>query len=390
MKNIVKATFLFCSIALLGSCSKNDTNTVPTANGFELRSDATITPPSVLMPSNDADTIAKLVWDRSNNGVAAVAKYTLIVSDHTNDPNFLNATEYNGAGIVVTPELRKCGLKAVEINTLLNKLPTFQCGVMQVDIRVKSTLGTNPKNAFIQYSNPITISVTGYATSLPILTFAKMAAAAATAPKILASTFSSLSDYEGYMYLEPGNYKFYRPDSCGSFANPTVYGGNAGTLVEGTTAADIVITKAGDYLVKANLTPTTLSYTATYLKAFGVFGVAKGTFGSANMVPMVDEGNQNIWRLTINLFNGRKFKFKSNDWTAALTGTPPSVPSGSGTVVISVLGKGILPNSVVEMTTGGDFVVPGTDLSPAVSTSHTIILDISKPRNYTYSIVENL
>jgi hypothetical protein len=87
------------------------------------------------------------------------------------------------------------------------------------------------------------------------------------------------------------------------------------------------------------------------------------------------------------LFKGRKFKFKSNDWTAALSGNPPSVPSGAGTTVISTLGKGSVAGTVVEMNTGGEITVPGTDDGTKVK--YDVILDVSNPRNYTYSLVIN-
>ncbi len=387
MKNILKRSLFAFVLISIGSCT-NDKDPIPSTNGFTLRNVSAVTPPAVLLTQNDASVFAQFDWDKCNNGVASVSTYTIEISDHDADPTFAKAVEYSGTGISVSPELRNCSLKVAEFNSLLNKLPSFQCGVMKIDIRVKSTLGINPENAFVQYSNPITLSVTGYSTALPILTFVKDSGKPSEGAKILAKTFTSVSDYEGYMYLEAGTYKFFKPDPCGSFETPTVYGGASGVLTEGNSAASITVATAGHYLVKANLTPSALSYSVKYIKAFGVYGTAKSTVGSANIVPMTDENNTNKWKLTIDLIKGKKFRFKSNDWTGALTGSPLSVPPGAGTTVISILGSTSTPYLLTEYAgTGGDITVPGTD--DGVRQKYDITLDVSNPRNYTYTLTLN-
>lgn len=386
MKNILKTTIFAFLLISLGSCT-NDKDPIPTANGFTQRDVSTVARPAVLLNANDALTYAQFEWDKCNNGVSSVSTYELIVSDHDKDPSFAKAVAYSGAGLEVTPDLRKCTLTVKEFNALLNSLTSFQCGVMNIDIRIKATLGIVKGNAFVQYSNPITVAVTGYSIAMPKLAFVKDTTSPTAAPITLAKDFMSVSDYEGYLYLEAGNYKFYRPDPCGDFGSPTVYGGAAGVLVEGASATSINVATTGHYLVKANLTPGGLTYSVKFYKAFGLFGVAKGTLGSANMVPMADATNANVWQLTIDLFKGRKFKFKSNDWTAALVGTPPSVPSGAGTTIISVLGSGTTANGLFEITTptGGDITVPGID--DGTKQKYVITIDVSKPRAYTYSMV---
>ncbi len=385
MKNNIKSFLCFSALLALGACATNDKEPIASANGFELRKDAAIPAAAVLAPANDADAFAAFNWDESNNGVQTVANYAIVVSDHDNDPTHTNEVTYTGNGIAVTPDSRTCAIKNSEMNALMNLLPSFNCGVMNIDVRVKSTLGIN--NELIQYSNPITFAVTGYSTALPILTLVKEGGNAATAPRLLAQNFTSLSTFEGYFYLEAGTYKLYRPDPCGSFSNPTIYGGAAGVLSEGAAAPSISVAAAGHYLVKADITPTGMSYSVKFYKAFGVFGAAKSTLGSANAVPMVDADNTNIWSLTIDLYKGRKFKFKSNDWTGALSGTPPAVPTGTGTVTISILGKGTVANTVVEMTTGGDITVPGSDDGTKVK--YDVVLNMSNPRNYQYSLTVN-
>jgi len=387
MKNILKRSLFAFLLITIGSCT-NDKDPIPSAKGFALRNISAVTPPAILLTQNDANVFAQFDWDKCNNGVASVPTYTIEISDHDADPTFKNSVEYSGTGIAVSTDVRNCSFKVAEFNSLLNKLPSFKCGVMNIDVRVKSTLGINSENAFVQYSNPITLSVTGYSTALPILTFVKEAETPSGGPKLLAKSFTSKIDYEGYMYLEAGTYKFYKPDPCGSFEAPTVYGGGAGVLTEGNSAASITVATSGHYLVKANLTPSALSYSVKYIKAFGVFGTAKSVVGSANMVPMTDENNTNKWKLTIDLIKGKKFRFKSNDWTGALTGNPLSVPPGAGTTVISILGSTSTPYILTEYSgTGGDITVPGTD--DGVRQKYDITLDVSNPRNYIYTLTLN-
>jgi hypothetical protein len=385
MKNKIKSILCFSALLALGACATNDKEPIASANGFELRKDAAITSATVLAPANDADTFAAFNWDESDNGVPTVASYSLVVSDHDADPTYINAVTYTGNGIAVTPETRVCTLKNSEFNALMNQLPSFNCGIMNIDVRIKSVLGIN--NELVQYSNPITFAVNGYSTALPILGLVKDGANAEVAPRLLAQNFTSLSTFEGYFYLEAGSYKLYRPDACGSFASPTIYGGSAGMLTAGVAAPSMTVATAGHYLVKADISPAGMTYSIKFYKGFGLFGTAKGTLGSANAVPMTDADNSNIWKLTLELFKGRKFKFKSNDWTAALSGNPPSVPTGAGTTTISILGKGTIAGTVVEMTTGGEITVPGSDDGTKVK--YDIVLDVSNPRNYQYSLEVN-
>lgn len=388
MKNILKTTIFAFLLISLSSCT-NDKSPVPSANGFAMRDASSVPPPAVLLVANDANTFATYEWDNCNNGVASVPTYTILVSDHDNDPNFAKAIEYTGSNIDVTVDHRKCAFTVKDFNAILNQLPTFQCGIMNIDVRVKSTLGIVQGNAFVQYSNPITFSVTGYSTSPKMLTFVKDAASPSTAPKLLSSGFASTSDYEGYMYLEAGSYKFYRPDACGSFTSPTTFGGSAGVLAEGSTTS-ISVATAGYYLVKADLTG--LTYSVKYYKAFGIFGPAKGVLGSSNMVPMTADGNSNIWKLTIDLFKGKKFKFKSNDWTGALIGSPASVPPGATTFLISILGSSTTPNGLVEYSSTsplGDITVPGAATDVPNKQKYDLVLDVSNPRKYTYTLTLN-
>lgn len=387
MKNIIKS---ICSaIILIGFISCEDTrDPVVSPNGFELRKDATVTSPSVLTQATATDIFAKFEWDSANNGPATVSTYTLQVFDH-NDATLSNPVEYTGNGLVITPTSRKATLTVAEFNTLLNRLPTFKCSEMDVDIRIKSVLGINP-NPYIQYSNPVNVKVTAYSLKLPIMAFVKDGNTASTEPRIAASSAISNTDYEGYMYLEAGNYKFYQPDPCYDFTAPTVFGGSAGVLNTGGATTSITVDADGNYLVKVNL--ATNAYAITKFTSFGVFGKATRTgLGFDNQVPLTYDTATKLWSGQIDLLKGRKFKFKSNVWTGTLV--VPAAPNqpyapGTATTSISILGKSSASNGLQESSVAGqgDITVPGTD--DGTRDKYKIELDVSKPRNYTYKLTK--
>jgi starch-binding outer membrane protein SusE/F len=388
MKNIYKSIFIAFIALTIYSC-ENDKDPVVSGSGLELRNDANVVAPSVLDPADSDVVFANYDWDVANNGPASVSKYSLFIFDHDNDPNLENGVKYTGTGIIVSPDARNATLTVSEFNNLINLLPTFKCSQMNIDVRIKSVLGVNPVDNFTQFSNPITYAVTPYSTAKPILAFVKQGEDPKAAPRILASSFTANNDYEGYMYLQPGTYKFYQPDACGDFNAPTIYGGASNMIDSSSSSPSITIVNQGHYLVKANLTSNT--YSIREYRAFGVFGKATRTgLGFTNSVPMSDLGD-NKWELTMDLIKGEKFKFKSNMWTGDLTpATAPNLPyvPGSANSFISILGK-LSEGIVVEnaATGQGDITVPGT-FNNSERQTFKIELDVSNPRNYTYKLTQ--
>lgn len=386
MKNIIKIIFFTFLIITISSC-ENEKVTAE-ANGFELRKDSSVSTPTILTESLNATTFTKLEWDRSNNGVATASNYKLVVFDHDNDLNLQNGIEYVTSNLTENPSSLNSTINVKEFNDLINLLPTFKCSQMNIDIRIKSTLGLADANPIIQYSNPITYSVTGYPKSLPILAFVKdgNSANVSTEPKLAASAAGVNTDYEGYMYLQPGDYKFYQPDACGDFTSAIVYGGTSGTI--STTAPSITITTAGHYLVKANLTANT--YSVSQFTTFGVFGLATRPTLSGNQVPMTYDEPTKTWKLTVDLRKGYKFKFKSNLWTGALVvpalPNPPYAP-GTATSYVSILGKTAVSGELVEniVSTSGEISVPGS-VDDTTRQKYNIELNVSNPRKYTYKM----
>jgi starch-binding outer membrane protein SusE/F len=401
MKNIFKTIIFSCLLISISSC-ENDKDPIVSANGFELRKDPTIASPTTLLEVDNSVIFGNYNWDSSNNGVASVSTYKLVIFDHDSDTQLLYPVEYVGQGLE-TPDNKKATITVKEMNDMLNNLKSFKCGEMNIDLRIQSTLGTNPKAAYIQYSNPINYKITGYSKSTPILSFVKDGNTPSNEPKLLSTGFISNSDYEGYVYLIAGSYKFVRPDPCGSYASPTILGGigslASGTIDTGATPASIVIANTGHYLIKVNLVTNT--YSIKEFRTFGVFGKATRINGTANAVPMTDN-NDNIWKLTVDLIKGKSFRFKSNLWTGVTTtpdliniGTPeipnliqfpPYIPP-TGTTLISTLGKSLIDGQVVEVTgDNGEFTVPGTFVDNYTRQKYLIELNVSNPRKYTYTL----
>ncbi|WP_309641786.1 SusE domain-containing protein [Flavobacterium sp.] len=378
MKNILKIPALFFVFTAFWSCT-NDKDPVANATAFQLRNDATVVPPTVFSDANKTEIFSKLDWDRSDYGVSAVSTYIVVISDH----NDLNNEQPLSTNVLSTvTDARMATFTIDDLNQAMNKLPTFNCNQMNIDIRIKSTLGIS-SNAIYQYSNPISVAVTGYSIKPLILAFVKDSGNPETALKMATSSYQSASNYEAYMYLEPGNYKFYQPDACGDFVSPTIYGLTAGALVAGGTDS-FVVTTAGHYLVKANLSAATdaetgiaaMSYVVSPFTSFGIFGAAKGIPTGANRAMVYNPDNKK-WELTFDLYKGRKFRFKSVNGAAGVSVL--GIPSTSAV------------NVVVEFpltsTTGGDIKVPETD--DGTKQKYDITLDTNNPRNYTYELKLN-
>lgn len=407
MKNISRIVFLVFSVLFAISCT-NEKEYTASPNGFQARLDAGFPTTDILLEASNGDTFVKFQWDKSDNGVATSVVYSIVVSDHDRDPDFSDGVE-SFVGIDVNSSTsRKCELKVGEFNAIINRLPSFTCNTMNIDIRVKSKLGVST-NALVQYSNPVTVSVKGYPTAKQLLAFVREGADASASQKLASTSVSSFSDYEGYCYLLPGNYKVYRPDPCGDFSNAIVYGigslsaSGTGNLVDDQSQT-YTVSEPGHYYIKASINTGGGVSTCTIrnYRAFGPFGDgtrAPGGSSISAIVPMNYDVANSKWTVTMDLIMGKNFRFKSNLWQGDVVTpvgepfpSPPYVSTSSSapsfTSIISTLGDpngtGVSLESV--SLSGGNIKVPGT-FNNGQTKKYRIDLDVSKPRNYTYKII---
>lgn len=381
MKNIIKTIILAFCLIVVGSCSEEADPKV-SANGFVLR--ATSTAPVVLTPQTDANLITTLSWDKSDNGVgASVATYKVEVAE--SGTNFADAVTANGGNNVTSAD-RSYELKAGELNTLINQLPGYQCGVaMDIDIRVKSSLGAGMYNEFVQYStNVITITVTPYSSSLPTMALSASGVIDASTPKMATSGILN-TDYEGYMYLTPGTYKFYKPDSCGDYTSAQVYGDDgsgafSNLVVDG---AGYVVTTAGYYLVRANLPDGSgdLTYSVRPV-VWNIFGTGKTVLQLAN-VPMTYDPADGLLKVTVTLKNGYGFKFRATG-NQILLGKYQAASPGTSDFGGPLLSYVPNTTTLASLPTN-ELAVPGLR-NPPTTASYDIVLDLRKPRDYSYTI----
>jgi starch-binding outer membrane protein SusE/F len=388
MKKILKLSIITLFATII-SCTTEPKDPVTVANGLSVNKDNSVPTLNELTLLNLSSVFGKYDWSLSDNGATTIAtKYELVVFDHDNDPNLLNPSVYTGTGLVVTLASRKATITSKELNELIYKLPTFKCSEMNIDIRIRSSVGANPANAFIQYSNPINYKVTGYKLTPFELAFATTALNINSALKLKSSKYDKKNDFEAYAYLTAGNYKFYQPDACGDFTTPTIIGkgSTAGSLT--TNGADINVAVSGHYIINVNLTTNT--YTLTEYTAIGAFGRAtRGGSFFGQTVPFTYDNTKMEWSGSLDLLEGQPFKVKAIKWTGALTiptstvlPQPNFVPTSTSTSY-TLFGKGGSDNILTDG--GANIVVPGT-ASLTSTKKYKITVNVSKTRDYTYNL----
>jgi len=360
MKNILKTTILAFLLISLGSCT-NDKDPVATANGLNLKS---ITPssPFVLSPVGGDNEVATISWDVADNGVDT-NQSVYVVEIAKSGTNFANPIIASPSSTDITYIWKEGYLNSLMLDN--GFLPDVAA---DIDVRVKSTLGIE-FNTFVQYSNILAIKVTPFSQSS--FAFTKVGDDPASAPKMLSAGFFT-TDTEGYAWLEPGNYKFYA-SSQNKFAAANPFYGNDGSgslVLDGTP---INVATAGYYLIKADIGASPKTFSLTPITAWGIIGDAK-VFGSLNSLPaMTYDPAVKKWKITISLKGGKSFKFRANNSNTinlGLGNAGSGLPDYAGTIM---------------KYNGTTIPVPG---EANVAVSFMVTLDLSSPRNYTYTLVK--
>lgn len=378
MKTFTKFLLIPALLALAISCSKDDDKPIAEAmNAPDL-----IAPEAgtslILDPANPANPALTVVWNHAGYDVATQVNYTVEVA--LSDTGF--ATPVNAG----TTSNRFLTWTVAELNgaAVTAGLSPFVQG--SLDIRVKSSLGVEDVMEMI--SNVVSVNITPYSTERPRLAVPGDHQAASgyddgdafpdwdpeDAPSIAASAYGA-TDYEGYVWLN-NQFKFVAPNAAGAFIWGNLDYGDA-SQVNGSYTQMLTDTDEGNvgtpdgpgyYRIQVDTEALTYNLLLTNWSITGsatTLGWPAGPDGTPGQdIDMVYDPVAMTWSVTLDLTGGQEFKFRANDaWS--LNYGPDTDGDGS-------LDQGGFSNFAV-----------------AATGNYTVTLDLSNPRQYTYSIVQN-
>ena len=353
MKKLNKLSAGFLAlVAFVGfnACSDDDNLIIATPQGGP----QLVTPASgtalVLDAANEQSVATTLVWDDADYAAQTAITYDVQVA--------LSGTEFAAPIAAGSTNERFISWTNQQLNDVVIAagLSPFVAG--DIDVRIISSIGT--QDAEQQMSDVITLNVTPYTTSLP-----KIAVPGdhqgwdpGTAPRLAASEFGA-SDYEGYVWLET-EYKFVAPDDAGNFAWGNVDWGDDGSFSGILTEDGEVNVPAtpGYYLLQVDT--ENLTYSATQYTNWGLIGSATPTGWDSDNDMTYDPATQ-TFSITIDL-TADEIKFRANDawdWNYGDTGADGQLNPGGDNIAVPAAGN------------------------------YTIVLDLSNPREYTYTLTQN-
>lgn len=353
MKNIFKFLLFTIFAFTVISCDNEDQEqlTITPVGAGEITSPVTGSNYILNPEESQTNPILTITWNAADYGIPTGISYKVefaktgtsfseptTISSTTNTFITLNVGELNGAAV-------GSGLS-----------PFVEDGI---DIRVTSTVGSLGSTP--QVSDIVTIFVTPFTTDLPTIAVPgnHQGWDPASAPLLASSGFGK-TDYAGYVWLD-GGHKFIAPNETGGFFwGNTDWGWdgtNAGVLVE-QDEKDLEAT-AGYYYIEADTDKLTYKESAVN---WGIIGEATPTGWDSDTDLVYDAATKTL-SVDINMVNGKGWKFRgNNEWGRFEFG--------------SLNADGFLQ-------AGGDFTFDQP------SGNYHIVLDLSKPREYTFTITPN-
>lgn len=351
MKHLYKIIFLFGFALLISSCSENEPDMIQIA---PVSIGAINTPMNgdsfVLNPAEESTNMAITIsWDDAEYGFQTGINYTVEFG--------LSGTDFADAVVIGTTTNTALVLNISELNSAAvgAGLAPFVEG--SIDIRIIADVGT--QNSLTQYSDPVLINVTPFTTDLPKIAVPgnHQGWSPGTAELLAASAFGA-TDYEGYVWLD-GEHKFLAPNSSGVFDWGNTDWGDDGTVTGKLVEQDEINCTAtlGYYLIKVDT--DALTYTETAYD-WGIIGDSTADGWDSDQ-DMTYDASSKTWMITADL-TAAELKFRANDswdWNYGDTGANGELNIGGDNIVIPVAGN------------------------------YTIVLDLSNPREYTYSLILN-
>ncbi len=351
-KKIIKLLILSIFIISVSSCDNQDQDQLTIlANGSgEITSPETGTV-YVLNPEEEqTNTIFTLTWSDANFDIPTEINYSIEFAQ--------TGTDFETPLVAGETTNTFLTWNIGEFNSIVSGAGLAPFTEGSLDVRLIATVGSVSSTP--QISQPITILVTPFTTELP-----KIAVPGnhqgwdpPTAPVLASSAFGA-TDYVGYVWLD-GEYKFIAPNTILEFEwGNTDWGDDntfTGVLVE-TDEVNCNAPTAGYYLINADT--DALTYSAQ-LTNWGLIGSATPDNWDSDQDMTYDAGTA-TWTITLDL-SAEEIKFRSNDdWALNL---------GDNDADLSL------------EQDGANIAVPSAG-------NYTIVLDLSNPREYTYSLTLN-
>lgn len=369
MKNVTKILIaLFAIVAF--SCTLDEVGDRPVVSATDA---PILTAPTTgstyeLTPAKATATAERFTWESADFGAAVEVTYTVEMDKKGGDfsaPQTLGSV-ISANQLAVTVEV---------LNSAALSLKAAPFVASEFLIRVVAITG---KSTSIVSESTTTIVVTPYTTDAPTLWMPGSYQAAsgygsdwtpATAPKLASSGFGK-TDFEGYVYVNNATAQFKFTPAANwddEFGEAGATDGVFTGVLSPKPARNcgIPTAKAAYYLVKADNDPAKLTYSLTET-AWGVTGDATpgGWPSDSNKSPdivMTYDKDTKLWTATANL-TAAKIKFRANfDWGINMGDT-----GADGTLDYG-----------------------GSDISVPDAGNYTITLDLSKPREYSYTLKKN-
>lgn len=335
------------------SCENDDKTSVTSPNAPVLLNPANGDKFS-LRPEKSTDLATTFVWNHAEYGVQTAVNYSVEFALAGTD----FAVVIDGGSPFDNQKFKAYTVAELNQISTAAGLTPFADG--DLDVRIKAWLGANVE--MVSYSEPLTITINGFTDQLPTLAVPgnHQGWSPPTAPRIASSAFGE-TDYEGYIWLD-GEFKFVGPDAEGVYdwnKGPD-YGddGSFSNILAEQNESNITVTP-GYYWVKADTGLLTYSVTKT---DWGVTGSATPNGWPDNGIQdhnMVYDATSKTWTATLALSVG-ELKFRANDAWLINYGDAE--------------GDGVL-----------DFN-NGTNIQVTAAGTYIIKLNLSDPRNYTYTL----
>lgn len=307
----------------------------------------------ILNPLEDqTNTAITVSWEDAAYSVPTEINYTVEIA--------ASGTDFDNPIAIGNTNSNALSINIANFNGYVIQAGLFPFAESDLDIRIKSSIGD--EDVVPQYSSSVTISIVPFTTDLPKISVPgnHQGWNPPTAPLLAASEFGA-TDFEGYIWLD-GEFKFLAPDDAGAFEWGNLDWGDDGSF-SGILIADdesnCNAPTAGIYFVQADTDALTYSINSV---SWGIIGAATPT-GWDSDTDLVYNSDTSTLEVDIDLVPG-EFKFRgNNEWD-------------NGFDLGTLDDDGFIQ-------AGGNLTFDGS------AGNYHLVLDLSNPRAYTYTLTQN-